>query len=98
RTWDQRLPCCRRIHSPFPGAGSETLRGGAAERCRVPDGHRPGWAVQHESTATDADLHGLGGTPRDGDLRGWTLVDGLPVVCKQGVRGSSPLSSTPSSD
>jgi hypothetical protein len=31
---------------------------------------------------------------RDGDLRRWTPVDVLPVVCKQGVRGSSPLSST----
>ena len=39
------------------------------------------------------DLEGRGYTLRDGDLREWTRVDVLPVVCKQGVRGSSPLSS-----
>ena len=31
---------------------------------------------------------------RDGDLRVWTRVDVVPVVCKQGVRGSSRLSFT----
>ena len=35
-----------------------------------------------------------GRTLGDSDLRLWTAVDVLPVVCKQGVRGSSPLSST----
>ena len=40
------------------------------------------------------DLEGRGYTLRDGDLRVWMSVDELPVVCKQGVRGSSPLSST----
>jgi hypothetical protein len=55
---------------------------------------RPRWWVQQESTATGTDREGRGYTLRDGDLRGWTLVDVVPVVCKQGVRGSSPLSST----
>jgi hypothetical protein len=50
--------------------------------------------VQHGSTATGADAAGRGRTLRDGDPRVWTWVDVLPVVCKQGVRGSSPLSST----
>ena len=50
--------------------------------------------VQHESTATGADGEASEGTLWDGDLRGWMLVDVWPVVCKQGVRGSSPLSST----
>jgi hypothetical protein len=54
---------------------------------------KPG-KVQHESTATGTDLEGRGYTLGDGDLRGWTWVDVVPVVCKQGVRGSSPLSST----
>jgi hypothetical protein len=31
---------------------------------------------------------------RDADLRRCTQPDAVPVVCKQGVRGSSPLSST----
>src|SRR5216684_2189135 len=38
-----------------------------------------------------------GGPPdtcMDPDLRRYTHGDGLPVVCKQGVRGSSPLSCT----
>ena len=52
------------------------------------------WRVQHGSTATGLYLSGPRWTSRDGDLRGWTWVDVLPVVCKQGVRGSSPLSST----
>ena len=39
-------------------------------------------------------MEGRGYTLRDGDLRVWTWVDVVPVVCKQGVRGSSPLSST----
>ena len=50
--------------------------------------------VQHGSTATGADGGRFGWTLWDADLRGWTRVDVLPVVCKQGVRGSSPLSST----
>ena len=50
--------------------------------------------VHQRSTATDRDLRGPGGMSRDSYLRGWTRVDVLPVVCKQGVRGSSPLSST----
>ncbi len=50
--------------------------------------------VQQESTATGADGGRFGWTLWDADLRGWTRVDVLPVVCKQGVRGSSPLGST----
>ena len=50
--------------------------------------------VQHGSTATGVDAGGFAGTRADGDLRVWTWVDVVPVVCKQGVRGSSPLSST----
>jgi len=50
--------------------------------------------VQQGSTATGADAGGFAKTREDGDLHTRTLVDGLPVVCKQGVRGSSPLSST----
>ncbi len=53
-----------------------------------------GETVQHGSTATGLDLSGPRWTSRDGDLLVWTAVDVLPVVCKQGVRGSSPLSST----
>ena len=37
---------------------------------------------------------GPSGTRRDPDLRLNARMDVLPVVCKQGVRGSSPLSST----
>jgi hypothetical protein len=67
---------------------------GAPDRaCSRPDPEE--W---RESTArkyrTGADRQGRGRTLRDGDLRRWTRVDVLPVVCKQGVRGSSPLSST----
>jgi hypothetical protein len=40
------------------------------------------------------DLTGPRWTPWDGDLREWMPRDALPVVCKQGDRGSSPLSST----
>jgi hypothetical protein len=50
--------------------------------------------VQHRSTATGTDADGLAGTREDRGLRVWTRMDRLPVVCKQGVRGSSPLSST----
>ena len=49
---------------------------------------------QHRSTATRPDGGGPQETRRDSDLREWTSMDALPVVCKQGVRGSSPLSST----
>jgi hypothetical protein len=57
-------------------------------------GRGEGRTVQHGSTATGTDLEGRGYTLQDGDLRGWTPVDVLPVVCKQGVRGSSPVIST----
>ena len=50
--------------------------------------------VQHGSTATGTDVEGRGYTLRDGDLQVWTWVDVVPVLCQQGVRGSSPLSST----
>ena len=53
-----------------------------------------GRKVQHRSTATGADPEGRGRTSGDGDLRVRMSVDVLPVVCKQGVRGSSPLNST----
>jgi hypothetical protein len=43
--------------------------------------------VQHRSTATGADADGLAGTREDGDLRAWTAVDVVPVVCKQGGQG-----------
>jgi hypothetical protein len=39
-------------------------------------------------------MNGPGCTFQDGGLRGWTPVDVLPSVCKQGVGGSSPPSST----
>src|ERR1035438_906110 len=54
-------------------------------------GHR---AVQQRSTATCLDSGGLLGTCRDGDLRRWTSVDGLPLDGMQEVWGSNPHSST----
>jgi len=57
-------------------------------------GARP--PVQRESTATGADLTGLVRTLWDGDLRGQTPVDVLPVDGMQEVRGSNPRSSTSS--
>ena len=51
-------------------------------------------AVQHESTATRMDGGGSEWTPWDGDQRGWTRMDVLPVDGMQEARGSSPLSST----
>jgi hypothetical protein len=50
--------------------------------------------VQQGSTATCLDSGGLLGTCRDGDLRWWTSVDGLPLDGMQEVRGSNPRSST----
>ncbi len=50
--------------------------------------------VQHRSTATGADEDGSRWTSQDADLREWTQPDALPPVCKQGVVGSSPTSST----
>jgi hypothetical protein len=54
-------------------------------------GHR---VVQQRSTATCLDSGGLLGTCRDGDLRWWTSVDGLPLDGMQEVWGSNPHSST----
>jgi hypothetical protein len=51
-------------------------------------------SVQHESTATGADLTGLVRTPWDGDLHRRTAVDVLPADGMQEVRGSNPRSST----
>ena len=54
-------------------------------------GHR---VVQQESTATGLDSGGLVRTSWDGDLRLYTLVDGLPLDGMQEVWGSNPHSST----
>jgi hypothetical protein len=50
--------------------------------------------VQHESAATCPDLDGLECTLRDGDLRRWTAVDGLPADGMQEARSSNLRSST----
>jgi hypothetical protein len=71
-----------------PSAARESCRTCADTRRSTSRG------VQQESTATGPDGSASRRTQRDGDLRGCTPVDGVPVVCKQGVRGSSPLSST----
>jgi hypothetical protein len=51
-------------------------------------------AVQQESTATGLDAGGPEWTREDGDLRLYTLVDGLPLDGMQEVWGSNPHSST----
>jgi hypothetical protein len=68
----------RAAELPYPGEHTPGNGGG-------------GGSVQHESTATGTDLEGRGYTLRDGDLGGWTWVDVVPVVCKQGVRVLVPL-------
>jgi hypothetical protein len=55
---------------------------------------RTAGGVQHGSTATCPDLGALECTLRDGDLRRWTAVDGLPADGMQEVWGSNPHSST----
>src|SRR5450759_3018373 len=51
-------------------------------------------AVQQESTATGRDAGGPEWTREDGDLRRYTLVDGLPLDGMHEVWGSNPHSST----
>ena len=84
----------RRIHALAQRGGRRFPRAGAASHAESPNRCGSRWCVQHGSTATGTDLEGRGYTIGDGDLRGWTWVDVVPVVCKQGVRGLSPLSST----
>src|SRR5450755_4807971 len=50
--------------------------------------------AQQRSTATGRDVSTFRRTAGDGDLRGCTPGDVLPVVCKQGVASSSLASST----
>jgi hypothetical protein len=87
-------PCAPRADPWSAGQPRGSVLGGPD--CQHPAGTMsgPGWAVQQKSTATGPDASGPPGTRTDADLRLNTAVDVLPVVCKQGVRGSSPLSST----
>ena len=67
---------------------------GWSRACQGVTGSAAGTAgVQQESTATGLDAGGPEWTRADGDLRGWTRVDGLPLDGMQEVWGSNPHSS-----